>query len=115
MTVELTAARVESRVVTLPVDHAGWMAWLIENTEPDWRPDEWDAANWLFTGDPDKDETAIWRCNSAGCHVAVRATRHLCRSCYEQLRSEPRGVRRGRPPSDDSLPAGGTAVVLGRA
>jgi hypothetical protein len=48
------------------------MAWLIENTEPDWRPDEWDAANWLFTGDPAKDETAIWRCNSAGCHVAVR-------------------------------------------
>jgi hypothetical protein len=41
MTVELTAAMVESRVVTLPVDRAGWMAWLIENTEPDWRPDEW--------------------------------------------------------------------------
>ncbi|MGW4272703.1 hypothetical protein [Streptomyces similanensis] len=40
MTVELTVARVESRVVTLPVDRAGWMAWLIENTEPDWRRGE---------------------------------------------------------------------------
>lgn len=85
MTIEMAAAVAEPRVVTLPMDRAGWMAWLIENTDRDWRPDEWDAANWLFTGDPDKDETAIWRCNSGGCHVAVRATRHLCRSCYQQF------------------------------
>lgn len=85
MSIEMTAAMADSGVVTLPIDRAGWMTWLIENTEAEWRPDEWNAANWLFTGDPDKDETAIWRCNSAGCHVAVRATRHLCRSCYEQF------------------------------
>ncbi|MFE7766150.1 tyrosine-type recombinase/integrase [Streptomyces sp. NPDC057438] len=85
MTIDIAAAVAEPRLAKLPVDRAGWMAWLTENTEQDWRPDEWDAANWLFTGDPDKDETAIWRCNSAGCHVAVRATRHLCRSCYEQF------------------------------
>lgn len=85
MSIEMTVAVADSGVVALPIDRAGWMAWLIEHTEADWRLDEWDAKNWLFTGDPDKEETAIWRCNSAGCHVAVRATRHLCRSCYEQF------------------------------
>jgi hypothetical protein len=85
MTIEMAAAVAVPRVLTMPVDRTGWISWLIENTEADWRPDEWDAANWLFTGDQKKEETAIWRCNSAGCHVAVRATRHLCRSCYEQF------------------------------
>jgi hypothetical protein len=86
MNVFTTAHALESDVISLPFDRVKWHQWLIEHTDDaNWRPDEWDGEHWLFTGNPDKAETAIWRCNSAGCHVAVRATRHLCRSCYEQF------------------------------
>ncbi|GAA2775189.1 hypothetical protein GCM10010521_62120 [Streptomyces rameus] len=43
MTIETTATVAEGQVVALPVDHTRWTAWLAENTEADWRPDEWDA------------------------------------------------------------------------
>jgi hypothetical protein len=33
MSIEMTAAVADSGVVALPIDRAGWMAWLIENTE----------------------------------------------------------------------------------
>ncbi|MFE3386327.1 tyrosine-type recombinase/integrase [Streptomyces anulatus] len=77
--------RLETDTPAELLDRHAWQEWLVTNTAPDWRPAEWDARHWLFTGDPDRAETAIWRCNSAGCDVAVRATRHLCRSCYEQF------------------------------
>ncbi|AWZ06644.1 MULTISPECIES: site-specific integrase [unclassified Streptomyces] len=81
----LAAPAADPTVVPLPFDRPRWLAWLDEHTDPLWRPDEWAGEHWLFTGDPDESTTAIWRCNSAGCHVAVRASRHLCRSCYEQF------------------------------
>jgi len=84
VTTPLAPARPGS-VTPFPVDRQAWSAWLTENTDPQWRPDEWDAENWIFTGDPGNPATAIWRCDSAGCHVAVRASRHLCRTCYEQF------------------------------
>jgi integrase len=71
-------------VIALPFDRRSWRAWLIENTPPDWRPDEWDSEHWLFTGDPEKAETAIWRCDGPGCHVAVLGGGSLCHSCEDQ-------------------------------
>jgi integrase len=85
VSVAVASVSAMSNVVALPFDRPGWLAWLVENTAPGWRPQEWDGEHWLFTGDPDNPATAIWRCYSAGCHVAVRASRHLCRSCYEQF------------------------------
>nr|WP_221375087.1 hypothetical protein [Actinoplanes polyasparticus] len=85
MSVAAVTAPPASTVTALPIDQKGWLGWLAENTPLDWRPDEWDGRHWLFTGDPESAATAIWRCNSAGCHVAVRASRHLCRACYEQF------------------------------
>jgi integrase len=72
-------------VIALPFDRQGWLAWLIENTPPNWRPDEWDSEHWLFTGDPEKAETATSRCDGPDCHVAVRGARSLCHSCDDQL------------------------------
>jgi integrase len=71
-------------VTPLPFDRKAWEAWLINHTDPQWRSEEWNQEYWLFTGDPDEEATAIWRCWRTGCHVAARASRYLCRSCYEQ-------------------------------
>jgi hypothetical protein len=79
-------------VAPFPFDRQAWGAWLTGHTDPQWRPDEWNQEHWLFTGDPDKETTAIWRCYRTGCHVAARASRHLCRSCYGEWLRWPAGA-----------------------
>ena len=36
-----------------PVDLTGWASWLRARLDPGWRPTEWNAQCWLFTGDLD--------------------------------------------------------------
>lgn len=67
-------------------DRHAWERWLQSRIDPEWRPGEWDATTWLFTGDPDNPATSAVRCRTDTC-VAVmpgRAVR-FCSSCQRDL------------------------------
>jgi len=67
------------------VSDAGWLEWLSARIETAWRPDEWDAALWLFTGDLDSERTAVWRCRTPGCPTPARSYNGRCHSCRRSL------------------------------
>ncbi|MEU6019574.1 hypothetical protein ABZ826_38085 [Streptomyces sp. NPDC047515] len=41
-----------------------WRTYLAGCIDPDRRPDEWDMALWLFTGDVDNPRTVAYRCRT---------------------------------------------------
>ncbi|MFF3359808.1 tyrosine-type recombinase/integrase [Streptomyces sp. NPDC002917] len=62
-------------------DHAGWVGWLRERTDPGWRPTEWQQQFWLFTGDPDEPRTSVSLCRTAACPTLVSPTNNYCPLC----------------------------------
>lgn len=65
----------------LPADLDAWTAWLEAAIDPGWRVDEWDAANWLFTGDLANPRTAVWKCVTVACDAVMKARRQRCQPC----------------------------------
>ena len=65
----------------LPADLAAWTAWLETAVDPQWRPGEWDPANWLFTGDVTNPRTAVWACSTAACDGVMKARGQRCQPC----------------------------------
>lgn len=65
----------------LPADLDAWTAWLEAAVDPSWRADEWDAANWLFTGDVTNPRTAVWTCTTAACDAVMKARGQRCQPC----------------------------------
>ena len=49
--------------------------------DPDWRPDEWDPANWLFIGDLANPRTTAWKCTTAACDAVMKAREQRCQIC----------------------------------
>ncbi|PZG19933.1 tyrosine-type recombinase/integrase [Nonomuraea aridisoli] len=64
-------------------DHLAWQSWLDEHINPAWRPGEWNAEAWLFTGDVDNRGTALRRCAVSACPTVLGAGRPgaICRRC----------------------------------
>lgn len=65
----------------LPADLQAWTAWLQAAVDPSWRVDEWDGANWLFTGDLTNPRTAVWKCTTGACDAVMKARGQRCQSC----------------------------------
>jgi len=68
------------------LDHPGWVGYLRGFLAPlgDWRPDEFDADRWLFTGNPDNPRTTSERCRVLACDTIV-SSRCLCGICRRAL------------------------------
>jgi integrase len=64
-----------------PGDAQGWVEWLKQAIDPDWRHDEWDPAHWLFTGDLGNPRTAVWKCTTAACDAPAKARGQRCQLC----------------------------------
>jgi integrase len=61
-----------------------WATWLEGHIDPVWRPGEWDADKWLFTGDPDNPATGLGRCMTRACTSCITAQAGLCASCRRE-------------------------------
>jgi integrase len=64
-----------------PAGKPSWLAWLREHLDPGWRPGEWNADAWLFTGDLESDRTAAWPCRTPGCDTATHRHHGRCDGC----------------------------------
>lgn len=64
-----------------PGAEPGWLDWLRDRLDPDWRPGEWGHASWLFTADLGNDRTAVWPCRTPGCRTATRRQYGRCEGC----------------------------------
>lgn len=64
---------------------AGWLEWLTVHVDTVWRPDEWDPASWLFTGDLGSDRTAAWACRTPDCPTTAHRLDGRCDSCRRAL------------------------------
>jgi hypothetical protein len=62
-----------------------WRTYLAGRIDPDWRPDEWDMALWLFTGDVDNPRTVAYRCRTPQCPRVNVTANMRCRSCEKAL------------------------------
>lgn len=71
-------------------DLRGWVIWLERAVASGWRGDEWDAANWLFTGDVTNPRTAVWKCTTAACDAVMKARGQRCQPCELALRASDR-------------------------
>ncbi len=71
----------------LPADLPAWTAWLRAAVDPTWRGGEWDAANWLFTGDTGNARTAVWRCTTAACDAVMKARGQRGQPCALAFRA----------------------------
>lgn len=58
-----------------------WAKWLRSQLAEDWRPGEWDAENWLFTGDFDNPYTVAWRCLTKACSAIEKVRHRRCKQC----------------------------------
>ncbi|WP_328863946.1 hypothetical protein [Streptomyces virginiae] len=67
-------------------DLSAWVTWLKSQLLEDWRPGEWDAGSWLFTGDLDSDKTVAWPCIIDACPVIHKARNRRCKSCEDHFR-----------------------------
>ncbi len=61
----------------------GWLEWLAANSDPRWRPAEWDRERWLFSGDLDNERTLAWRCRTPSCPTPTRRRNARCSSCVK--------------------------------
>lgn len=77
-----SAAAVLPRELPYELDHDEWVAYLQERLAPEstWRPGEFDAARWLFTGDPDNPMTTSTRCRVQHCDTVV-SSQQMCNRC----------------------------------
>lgn len=65
----------------LPAGEAGWLGWLQDRLDPQWRAGEWDSQLLLFTGDLDSPRTAAWPCRTPGCPTTTNRTSGRCDGC----------------------------------
>jgi len=65
----------------------GWLAWLRERIDPQWRPGEWDQGRLLFTGDPANPATGVSVCPLPGCGVTVSDlfSPGYCKTCRDEF------------------------------
>jgi integrase len=66
---------------------AGWLAWLGERIDQQWRAGEWDQDRLLFTGDPASPATVVFVCPLPGCGVTMHAPHWsgYCKTCHDKL------------------------------
>lgn len=69
------------------LDTSDWRAWLADRIDPGWRPGEWDARHWLFTGDLDSPRTSSSTCRTRRCDQVVISGNVFCTLCAEHLRA----------------------------
>lgn len=72
--------------LALAVDNEAWLRWLEGRIDPNWRPGEWDADNWFFDGDPDREGNLITRCAVQRCGVKLEGDT-LCTTCLKAFRT----------------------------
>jgi integrase len=65
---------------------AGWAEWLEQQIDPHWRAGEWDSRALLFTGDPDNENTGVYRCVTVACETATK-TQGMCTECKRTFRA----------------------------
>lgn len=66
---------------------AGWLGWLRERLDPQWRAGEWDQDRLLFTGDPASPATIVAVCPLPGCGVTMNDPHRsgYCKTCHDEL------------------------------
>lgn len=64
-------------------DRPGWLEWLEDHVDTNWRSGEWNNSSWLFTGEPDNPATVLARCRTRACHTLLPAPA-LCTSCRKE-------------------------------
>jgi hypothetical protein len=98
-------------------DSAAWGSWLQDRIEPGWRPGEWDATNWLFTGNPDNPATLVVRCRTVSCPAVLPGrTVRFCEACQHDLaerdQSEPDFAATHVPAGRHCSPGGARGACL---
>ena len=68
------------------LDHEAWLRWLEGRIDPNWRPGEWDADNWFFDGDQDREDNIITRCTVQRCGAKLEGGA-LCTACLKTWKS----------------------------
>jgi integrase len=65
----------------------GWLGWLRERIDPQWRASEWDQDRLLFTGDPASAATVIAVCPLPGCGVTMNDPHSsgYCKTCHDEF------------------------------
>lgn len=65
----------------------GWLGWLRERIDPQWRAGEWDLGRLLFTGDPASAATVIAVCPLPGCGVTMNDHHWsgYCKTCHDEF------------------------------
>ncbi len=65
----------------------GWLGWLRERIDPQWRAGEWDQGRLLFTGDPASPATVVAVCPLPGCGVTVNDPHWsgYCKTCHDEF------------------------------
>jgi len=58
-----------------------WCSWLRAHLEATWRPDEWDDAHALFTGDLTSARTIAWACRTPSCPAITLRRGGRCDAC----------------------------------
>ncbi|MGX1887424.1 tyrosine-type recombinase/integrase [Streptomyces sp. NPDC055287] len=58
-----------------------WRLFLASKIDPEWREEEWDAANWLFTGDVYNPATIAYTCRTASCGCVLKVQNSRCKEC----------------------------------
>jgi len=102
---------------TFELDTAAWGGWLRDRVDPAWRPDEWEPASWMFTGNPENPATSTVRCRTARCPALLpgRAVR-FCQACQGKLSesglSAPEFAASHMPPPARSAPGAARETCL---
>lgn len=79
MTAELALVTARS---TPAASNLSWEQFLENAVENDWRPQEWDASTFTFTGDPSSINTAVSRCVTEACRSIIDGSNlGLCQAC----------------------------------
>ena len=65
----------------------GWLGWLGERIDPQWRASEWDRDRLLFAGDPASAATVIAVCPLPGCGVTMNDPHSsgYCKTCHDEF------------------------------
>jgi hypothetical protein len=67
------------------LDREAWHGWLHQRLDAGWRAGEWEAATWLFTGDPANPATGCRVCVVRACTTVTSGAR-FCYACDQDLR-----------------------------
>lgn len=65
----------------------GWLGWLRERLDPQWRAGEWDPARLLSTGDPASPATVVAVCPLPGCGATINDPHWsgYCKTCHDEF------------------------------